>query len=197
MTNKERYKQAFSAIHATDDFSLEVEKMEMINKQRKFKKMIASAAVCAAIVGSTTAAYAADIGGIQRTLQLWMHGDQTAATIQFDGNGSYSMDYTDDEGNVNHQSGGGVSFAEDGTTIPQTEEEILAHLQLPDVIYEDDGSVWVYWFEQKIDITDKFENEFCYVKLESSEETLYMTIKYQDGHSTSPHKYLSPSEFSR
>jgi hypothetical protein len=197
MTNKEKYKQAFSVLHANDNFSLEVEKMERVRKQYKFKSMIASIAVCAVIAGSATAAYAADIGGIQRTVQLWIQGDQTAATIRFDGNGSYSMDYTDGEGNVNHQGGGGVSFAEDGTEIPQTEEELLEHLQRPDVIYEDDGSVWVYWLEQKIEITDKFENEFCYVKLEGREETVYMTIKYQNGFSSNGHKYLNPSEFNR
>lgn len=68
-------------------------------------------------------------------------------------------------------------------------------MNAPDVNYEDDGSVWVYWLDQKIDITDKFENDVCYVKLVTSEKTLYMTIKYQNGYATSPDKYLSPSTF--
>lgn len=195
MTNKEKYKQAFSAIHASDDFSLEVETMERTNKQHKFKTIIASVAACVMIVGSATAAYAADVGGIQRIIQLWIHGDQTEATIKFDGNGSYSMDYTDGEGNVKQQAGGGVSFAPDGTEIPASEEELMKQLTAPDVRYEDDGSVWIYWFDQKVDITDKFENDVCYVWLENNEETLYMTIKYQNGYATSPHKYLSPSKF--
>lgn len=195
MTNKEKYKQAFSAIHASDDFSLEVEKMERTNKQHKFKTMIASVAACVILVGSATAAYAADVGGIQRTIQLWIHGDQTEATIQFDGNGSYSMDYTDSEGNVKHQGGGGVSFAADGTEIPASEEELMEQLTAPDVQYEDDGTVCVYWFGQKIDITDKFENDVCYVKLVNGDDILYMTVKYQNGYATSPNKYLSPSTF--
>jgi hypothetical protein len=197
MTNKEKYKQAFSAIHPSDKFYLEVEKMERTNKQRKFKTMIASVAACVIIAGSATAAYAADVGGIQRTIQLWIHGDWTAATIQFDGNGSYSMDYTDSEGDVKHQGGGGVAFAPDGTEIPVSEEELMEHLTIPDVEYEDDGSVWIYWFDQKVDITDKFDNGVCYVKLEGDKETLFMTVKYQNGYSTSPHKYLNPSEFNR
>ena len=195
MTNKEKYKQAFSAIHASDDFSLEVEKMERTNKQHKFKTMIASVAACVILVGSATAAYAADVGGIQRTIQLWIHGDQTEATIQFDGNGSYSMDYTDSEENVKHQGGGGVSFAADGTEIPASEEELMEQLTAPDVQYEDDGTVCVYWFGQKIDITDKFENDVCYVKLVNGDDILYMTVKYQNGYATSPNKYLSPSTF--
>ncbi|WOO36799.1 hypothetical protein R2R35_23915 [Anaerocolumna sp. AGMB13020] len=195
MTNKEKYKQAFSAIHASDNFSLEVEKMERTTKQHKFKTMIASVAACVMIAGCATVAYAADVGGIQRTIQLWIHGDQTKATIQFDGNGSYSMDYTDNEGNVKHQGGGGVAIAPDGTETPASEEELLEQLTAPDVEYEDDGSVWVYWLDQKVDITDMFENGVCYVKLESNKETLYMTIKHQNGFATSPYRYLSPSEF--
>ncbi|MCI2105302.1 MAG: hypothetical protein LKK00_01075 [Intestinimonas sp.] len=195
MTNKDKYKQAFSAIHASDDFSLEVEKMERTMKHHKFKAIVVAVAACVMLVGSATAAYAADVGGIQRTLQLWIHGDQTEATIQFDGNGNYSMDYTDEQGNVKHQGGGGVAIAPDGAETPVSEEELMEHLTAPDVRYEDDGSVWVYWFGQKIDITDKFENDVCYVKLINSEKTLYMTVKYQNGYATSPNKYLSPSEF--
>lgn len=195
MTNKEKYKQAFSAIHASDDFSLEVEKMERTMKHHKFKAMVAAVAACVMTVGSATAAYAADIGGIQRTIQLWIHGDQTEATIQFDGDGNYSMDYTDEQGNVKHQGGGGVAIAPDGTEAPVSDEDLMEELTAPDVEYEDDGSVWVYWFDQKIDITDKFENDVCYVKLVNSEKTLYMTVKYQNGYATSPNKYLSPSTF--
>ena len=91
MTNREKYKQAFSAIRASDNFSLEAEKMERTAKQHRFRTMAAVVAVCATLVGGAAAAYAADAGGIQRAVQVWIHGDQTAATIQFDGNGSYSM----------------------------------------------------------------------------------------------------------
>ena len=39
MTNKEKYKQAFSAIHTSDGFSLEVEIMERTAKHHKFKSV--------------------------------------------------------------------------------------------------------------------------------------------------------------
>jgi hypothetical protein len=195
MTNKEKYKQAFSAIHASDDFSLEVEKMERTNKKHKFKTMIVLIVACVMIVGSATVAYAADVGGIQRTIQLWIYGDQTEATIQFDGSGNYSMDYTDSEGNAVHAGGSGVAIHPDGRESALSDEELLDLINAPDVDYEDDGSVWVYWLDQKIDITDKFENDVCYVKLVTSEKTLYMTVKYQNGYATSPDKYLSPSIF--
>jgi hypothetical protein len=136
-------------------------------------------------VGSATVAYATDFCGIQRTLQLWIHGDQTDVTIQFDGNGNYNMDYIDDEGDSKHQGGGGIAIEDDGTERPLTEDELLEEITAP----------WVYWFDQKIDITDKFENNVCYIKLVNGEETLYMTVKYQNGYATSPDKYLTSSSF--
>lgn len=193
MTNQEKYKQAFSAIHAPDKFSLEVNRMSKTNRPHKIRAMAVAAAVCIMIMGSATVAYAADVGGIQRTLQLWMYGDQTEVTIQFDGNGSYTLDYIDSEGNEAHQGGGGVSIANDGTETPLSEEELMEELMAPNVRYEEDGSVFVYWFDQKIDITDKFENGVCYVKLENGGKTQYMTVKYQDCYATDWSKYPNPA----
>ena len=195
MTNREKYKQAFSAIHASDKISLEVLKMKSIGKKQKFKTLVASVAVCAAVAVSAAAVYAADIGGIQRIVQLWIHGDQTEATITFDGSGNYDMNYTDGNGDVKHQGGGGVAVAPDGSERPASEEELMEQLTAPDVRYEDNGSVKVYWFDKVIEITDKFKNEICYVKLVNGEKTLYMTVKYKNGYATSPKKYISPQEF--
>jgi len=195
MTNKEKYKQAFSTMYISDEFSLEVKKMTNTSNKQKLNRLVASIAVCVLIVSSATIAYATDFYGIQRTLQLWIHGDQTNVTIRFDGNGNYNMAYIDGEGDHKHQSGGGVAIEDDGTEKPLTEDELLELITAPDVQYEDNGTVWVYWFDQKIDITDKFENNVCYIELVNGEETLYMTVKYQNGYSTAPDKYLMPSSF--
>lgn len=196
MTNKEKYKKAFSAVCPSNEFSLEVEKMKKINKQNIFKTMAASIAVCMIFMASATVAYAMDVGGIQRTIQLWIHGDCTNATIQFDGDGTYSMEYTDADGNEQFMGGGGVAIADDGSETPLSEEELMEELMAPDVEYKEDGSVWVYWMDQKIDITDKFEDGFCYVKLVKGKETLYMTVKYKEGYATGDHKYPDPKEWS-
>lgn len=192
MTNKEKYKEAFSAVHISDEFSLEVNKMAITSKKIKLNKLVAAVAACVLIVGSATAAYATDFGGIQRTLQLWFQGEQTDVTVEFDGNGNYEMDYVDEEGNENHQGGGGVALDNDGNERPLTEKELMEKINLPDVEYKDDGTAWVYWYNKKINITDKFENDVCYVKLVNGDETLYMTVKYQNGYSTSHRKFLAP-----
>ncbi|MEG1604321.1 MAG: hypothetical protein RR340_11985, partial [Cloacibacillus sp.] len=173
---------------------LEVKNMTTTNKL-KLNRLVAGIAACVLIMGSATVAYATDFCGIQRTLQLWIHGDQTEVAIQFDGNGNYNMEYSDGEGSLIQQGGGGVSIGDDGTEIPLSEEELIEQLMSPEVVYEDDGTVCVYWFGQKVDITDKFENNVCYVKLVNGDDILYMTVKYQNGSATSPNKYLSPSEF--
>lgn len=192
MTNKERYKQAFSALHVSDDFAWEAKGMK--NKHSMKRIMILAAAI-ALLAVSATAAYAADVGGIQRTLQIWVHGEQTDATLTFDGSGGYSMRYTDTNGKTQEQSGGGVALDPFGKERPLTEEELLTELTMPDVRYEDDGSVWVYWLDQAVEITDKFEDGVCYVKLTSGDETQYVTIKYDNGYATNPHKYRDPKSF--
>lgn len=195
MRNKEKYKQAFSALHVTDEFSLEVKKITNISRKQKFNKMIAGVVVCVFLVGGSATAYAADLGGIQRRIQLWIDGEQTDVTIDFNADGSYDMDYLDSEGNAIQQGGGGVAFNADGSQRPLTEAEIMENLDNPDVRYEDDSSVWIYYLDQRINITDKFDDNVCYVQVSNGKKTLYMTIKYRNGWSTSPNKYLSPSSF--
>ena len=196
MTNREKYKQAFSVLRASDDLSLEENTMKQATKRMRGRRMAAIVAACIMAVGSATMAYAADVGGIQRTVQMWLHGEQTAATIEFDGTGGYQMEYTDEAGNVRHGGGGGAAIGADGTERPLSEEELMERLTRPDVERRDDGSVWVYWLDQAVEITDKFEDGVCYVELVNGEETLYMTVKEEGGFATSPHRYMSPWEFS-
>ena len=188
MTNREKYKQAFSVLRASDDFSLEANDMKQTAKQYRLRKAVVLAAACAMVIGSASIAYAADVGGIQRTVQLWLHGEQTAVTIEFDGAGGYSAEYGDEAGTVHH--GGGVAFEAGGTERPVTEEEIMEMLSRPEVEYRDDGSVWVYWLGQAVEITDRFEDGVCYVQLVNGEDTMYVTVRYQDGYTSSPHKYI-------
>lgn len=195
MTNREKYKQTFSAIKTSCDFSMEEEKMKRIEKKNMFKTAVAVVAVCILISGSGMVAYAADIGGIQRVMQLWIHGDQTNVTVHFDADGSYDAVYTDGDGNQRMRGGGGIEILPDGSERPLSEEELLEHLTAPEVEYEDDGTVWLYWYNQKVDITDKFENKVCYVKLVGKEETMYVTVKYHGGYSYGPHKFAAPDSW--
>lgn len=208
MTDKEKFKKTFDKLHASPDVLTEVlnmtanEKVVPIRKKHNLSRVAVAAAALILTLGSGATAYAMDLGGIQRIVQIWIHGDQTSATFTID-NGTYSLDYTDENGKEVHQGGGGVAFNEDGTERPVTDEEIMEHvINTPTVSWEDDGRIWVYYMNQKIDITDKFEDGYCYVKLEAGGETKYMTVKYSDpscgglGYGLSTHAFLQPNEFS-
>ena len=194
MTNKERYQRAFSALHASGDF-MEVKTMD---KKRSRRYITRLAAVCAAValtLAMATAAYAADVGGIKRTVQVWLHGELTNATLDIQGD-EYTLDYTDSQGQRQERGGGGVVIGPDGSERPMTEEEFLEQLDMPEVEYGESGSVTVWWRGQKLDITDRFENGVCYVQLRDGGETLYLTVKYGDSYAASPHSYLDPDTFS-
>ena len=140
-------------------------------------------------------AYASDLGGIQRTVQLWFKGDQTDAVITVDP-GHYTLLYTDKDGVEHETGGGGVAIEPDGTERPLTEEELLDQLNWPEVEEKEDGTVTVYYLDQQLDVTDKFDKDgVCYVQLEGGEKTIYMTIKRGNGYATSTTKYILPSEF--
>ena len=193
MTNKEKYKQAFSVLHTSDISEGEVKYMAKLRKQQKMK--LAAAAVIAGciILGGTGTAYAANVGGIQRTVQIWLHGDQTQATLDVSNDGTYTMEYYNEDGILQQTGGGGVSIDADGTQRALTTEELMEEINSPDVEYKDDGSVWVYFRNQSIDITDKFDdNNVCFVKVTDGKETFYLTVKYKNGYTFSNDKYIEP-----
>ena len=195
MTNKEKYQKAFSVLQLPESSSWEVEKMARLQKKAKMNTAAAIITGCL-LVGGAGTAYAANVGGIQRTIQLWIHGDQTTATLEFSGDGTYTMEILDGDGNSTSQDGGGFAIDADGTERPLTPDELMEELDSPDVEYLDDGTVWVYYHSQKINITDKFnKDKVCYVKITDGNKILYMTVKYQNGYSYSSDKYPEPSEF--
>lgn len=201
MTDKEQFKTIFDKMHASPDVLTEVlnmtikEKAVPIRKKRFTPKAAAAIAalILAAAVASGSAAYATDFGGIQRIVQVWFHGDQTDATFTVE-DGSYTLDYKDADGNDVHRGGGGVAY-ENGTERPLTADELLEEINTPEVEYKEDGTVWVYYLDQKMEITDKFEDDICYVQLKVDGQTQYMTVKYQNGYAMSPHGYVQPEEF--
>lgn len=194
MTNNERYKRTFSALHASEDCLMEVKAMKH-TKRNYVSKLVAVCAAVVMVMGLATAAYAADVGGIQRNIQLWINGDQTDAVLDIQG-GSYTASYQDQYGNSHEIGGGGVVIDSDGTERPLTEAEILEHLDSPDVQYREDGSVWVCYHSEEVEITDKFDDDgVCYVQLKTDSGVLYLTVKYNDGFAYSPHSYISPKTF--
>ena len=196
MTEKERFQRVFAPLHASPDTMTEVMKMTEQKTKRPALRRAATIGLAAALVLALgSVAYASDLGGIQRTVQLWLKGDQTDAVMTID-QGRYTIDYTDEDGTKHEMGGGGIAIEDDGTERALTEEEMLEHLNAPEVEEREDGTVTVYYLDQKLDVTDKFDEDgVCYVQLEGGEKTIYMTIKSGNGYATSTTKYIPPSEF--
>ena len=196
MTEKERFRRAFMPLHASPDTMTEVMKMTERKTKRPALRRAATIGLAAALVLALgSVAYASDLGGIQRTVQLWIKGDQTDAVMTID-QGHYTIDYTDKDGTEHEMGGGGVAIEDDGTERALTEEELFEHLNQPEVEESEDGTVTVYYLDQSLDVTDKFDGDgVCYVRLEGGEKTIYMTIKRGNGYATSTTKYILPSEF--
>lgn len=185
MTNKERYLQAFSALYASADFSMEVETMQQTAKQHRIRKAAALMSLCLILFGSATAAYAADVGGIQRSVQVFFCGDQTDATIHCDHTAAVSYDVH----HYGHHTSGSTGPAAEVTDADLVPETAVPDVTYADVTYESDGSVWVCWNGQRTNITDKFDDGLCYITLLDGAETAYMTIEYGGCHTISTHRY--------
>lgn len=158
MTNKERYKQAFSTLHSSGQFTLEVEEMKQIQKKHRKNMAVAAAVACAVAIGAGGTAYAADIGGIQQKISIWIRGEQTEVHVTENGengSGGYTFTYSQ-EGGTKDISGGGVSLDDSGR---------------------------VYYYDQKVEITDAFdESGACSLTLTHDDETVYLEItKHEDG----------------
>ena len=163
----------------------------MKGKKVKSRRIIGIILAASLAFTSAVTAYAADIGGIKRKLQIWLYGDQTTAVLDVHDR-QYTL--TDEEGSF-IQGGGGVAIEPDGSERPLTEKEILEHLDQPDLYHKEDGTIWVYYRDQKIEITDMFdESGFCYLELQNGNETLYATIDKRGGMSVSSEKYAQPRE---
>ena len=159
-----------------------------INSRRMLGLVLAACLVFALAV----TAYAADLGGIQRIIQIWLYGEQTTAVLEIQ-DGHYSA--MDEEGSI-IMAGGGVVFEADGSQRPVTEKEILEHLDQPEMEQKEDGSIWVYYRGQKMEITDRFDDDgICYLELRDGDDVLYATINRSGGLATSPIDYVQPWEF--
>ena len=204
MTNRERYKRAFQALNSPENTYLEAVNMND-RKERFSLSRRAAVAVLAAVlaVGSLTAAYAADLGGLRRMVTLWVHGQPTDAQVEIytpdaqdagdaaPGNGNegdgeatmadpdYVVTWTDENGEVRQMMGGGVAMGPGGAERPLTMDEYLediGSMPVEQVEVTGDGRVMFYWYDQALDITDRFEDGACRFTLRHGDETMYFTV---------------------
>lgn len=193
MIDKEQYQRTFGVLHASE--LILKEEIRMKSKHVPVRKILILCAAVLLMLSLTAVCYGADVGGIRRTVQIWIHGDQTTAVMDIQ-DGSYTLSYEDADGKLHERGGGGVALGPFGQERPLTEEELLEHLNQPEVDYHDDGTVWVYWKEQAMEITHQFNADgVCFLQLWDGEETMYLTIQYQKSYAMSSFGFVQPEEF--
>ena len=200
MTDRERYKRTFSQLHASDRVMMEVTSMKKI-KVMPMRRLIAIAAAVVLIAAMATVAYAADIGGFRRHFQIWLK-DGTPVDVEFnmpDGElGNYTASFKDENGNevVIY---GEIASGDAGDATGDAEAETMSSLNAPQVEYRDDGTVWVHYNGKDIEVTNLFEKGVCHLELENEQletedgevtKSLYVTIQYGEGYTTSTEGFV-------
>ncbi len=178
MTNKERYKQAFSPLHASEPILLEGTSMEKTNKRFKPRPALAAGLAAAVIVSCMGAAYAADLGGIQEKVRVWFGGKDVEATVvdtSTDDCGAYEFTMIGPDGEAVTRSAGGTAIGDDGTQRPLSAEEIAEGFAT-EVVKKDDGTVWIYDHDQAFDVTGYLADGQTKFTLEAEGKTVYYDI---------------------
>jgi len=173
MTNKEKYKRAFSALHPSETIYLEEKPMKAHNIRALFRPVAAVIACAVLFFGCATVAYAADIGGIRTTIQSWVHGKQTPVDVT-EVEGGYKFSYSEN-GETKSVTGGGIAIDQEGNEIPLTPEEI-AESAFDEVGRQADGRIWLYYKSYAIDITDYMTSTGCKLVLDDGGTKVYYDI---------------------
>ena len=137
-------------------------------------------AACAAVVMTLSLSlgvYAADIGGIQKIIQVWLWGEQTDLVLEWTKNGYIVTREGEDEPYMSDF----ITKDNNGDPRLMTEEEVIEYLKKPNVEYYDDGSAWLYYEDQRIEITDQFDaNGVCRITVRGSDRMLDITVNQRD-----------------
>ena len=135
------------------------------------------------MIGGSGTVYAADIGGIQEKISMWLYGTKTDVEVTENGAGGYIFSYEQD-GETKSIGGGGVSFDADGNETWLSADEVAAEMsRSADIDVDEDGKVWIYFYDQKIEITDSFDENGVYnLTLAHEDRSVYLEItKDEDG----------------
>ncbi len=108
------------------------------------------------------------------------------ATLDVSNDGTYTMEYYNEDGTLHQTGGGGVSIDADGTQRALTAEELMEEINSPGCRIRRRWKRMGLFHNQSIDITDKFDdNNVCFVKVTDGKETFYLMVKYKNGYTFS------------
>ncbi len=106
-------------------------------------------------VAENGVAYAADLGGIRTTVNVWLHGEHTQLDAVPNGTGGYEFYETGSDEPIG--GGGGVWIDENGVEHAASAQEVAENLASP-VEVREDGTVWLSVNDRTWDITDYIQS---------------------------------------
>ena len=153
MTNRENYKRAFQALRPSATFTMEGIEMKRSMKFSTPRAVVVAVMIAILTLGTMTVAFAADLGGIRKTVTLWIQGQPRDAvvivepndidtevvieddeaeggaeaaeyTVADDAVGSYTVTWQDEDGETHVFSDSFVAMDEDGAVRPVTMDEV-------------------------------------------------------------------------
>ncbi|OLU45968.1 hypothetical protein [Faecalibaculum rodentium] len=154
---RETYQRVFSKIQIPEP--VDVETIMKENRRETgmnfWQKHAAALGAALVIAGSTGVAYAADLGGIRTTVNVWLHGEHTQLDAVPNGTGGYEFYETGSDEPIG--GGGGVWIDENGVEHAASAQEVAENLASP-VEVREDGTVWLSVNDQTWDITDYIQS---------------------------------------
>lgn len=153
---RETYQRVFSKIQIPEP--VDVEKIMKENRRETgmnfWQKHAAALGAALVIAGSTGVAYAADLGGIRTTVNVWLHGEQKELEAVPDGSGGYEFYENGSDEPIG--GGGGIWYDENGVEHAASAQEVADNMK-PPVEILDDGRVTLELKEKVWDITGEVQ----------------------------------------
>ena len=182
MKNHEKYKRAAGLVRPSTQMNIlnYVEEKTMKKNRRPLRTFAVACGAVVLAMALAVGAYAADVGGFRQTVNLWLHGDITEVTIEQIGEGQFEVTYPDGS---TRGTGGAVEDGHGGMR-PATMEEVKEYLLTePDVNEDEDGRIWLYLRDNKIELTDQIQEKgYAQVKVKDGLLADYITVVWgEDG----------------
>ncbi|MEY8468932.1 hypothetical protein [Faecalibaculum rodentium] len=153
---REAYQRVFSRIQIPEP--VDVETIMKENRRETgmnfWQKHAAALGAALVIAGSTGVAYAADLGGIRTTVNVWLHGEQKELEAVPDGSGGYEFYENGSDEPIG--GGGGIWYDENGVEHEASAQDVADNMK-PPVEILDDGRVTLELKEKVWDITGEVQ----------------------------------------
>ena len=178
MTNKEKYKQAFSVLHMSKEIPFNVISTFVPSKKIRLTPALIACLCVTLLLGSMTAAYAADIGGIRSIVYAWIHGTKTEVEIKTGTDGGYDFIYQED-GTIHRNRGGGIGVSDDGREEGLSADDVIQGIAVQ-LDKKGDGSIFLYYHNRAIDVTDYLIDNACKIYIIEGNQNIYFDIEMDD-----------------